>query len=53
MLTDERLRVARELLGAGTAAAVVARTLGIGRTTLYRHVNPTGTHPVPVGIPAS
>lgn len=40
VMSPERLRVARELLDAGTAAAVVARTLGIGRTTLYRHVRP-------------
>ena len=37
-LTAEKIRQARQLLDAGEPNAAVARTLGVGRTTLYRHL---------------
>jgi DNA invertase Pin-like site-specific DNA recombinase len=37
-LSDEQLRQARAMIAAGEAKAAVARTLRIGRTTLYRHL---------------
>lgn len=48
-MSPERLRVARELLDAGTAAAVVARTLGVGRTPLYRALGERPTPPAQLG----
>jgi DNA invertase Pin-like site-specific DNA recombinase len=37
-LTGEQLRQARAMIAAGEPKAAVARTLRIGRTTLYRHL---------------
>ena len=41
-LTSEQVDAARQLLATGASAASVARTLGVGRSTLYRHL---GTNP--------
>jgi len=40
-LTPSQVRDARVLLGEGRSSAQVARTLGIGRATLYRHLAAT------------
>ena len=37
-LGDEQLRQARAMIAAGEPKAAVARTLRVGRTTLYRHL---------------
>lgn len=37
VMTPEKLAVARQLLAAGRSPAVVAATIGVGRTTVYRH----------------
>jgi DNA invertase Pin-like site-specific DNA recombinase len=37
-LSDEQLRQARAMIASGEPKAAVARTLRIGRTTLYRHL---------------
>ena len=41
-LTSEQVDAARQLLATGTSAASLTRTLGVGRSTLYRHL---GTNP--------
>jgi DNA invertase Pin-like site-specific DNA recombinase len=40
-MTPAKLAVARRLLDAGQRPAEVARTIGVGRATLYRHLDPT------------
>lgn len=37
VMSDERASVVRDLLGQGLSMSQVARTLGVGRATLYRH----------------
>lgn len=44
-MTPDRIEGARRMLKANTPAAQVARSLGIGRTTLYRHMAEIETEP--------
>ncbi len=37
-MTPEKLDVARRMLGEGVPKAVVARTIGVSRTSLYVHL---------------
>ena len=39
-LTADRLEVAQQLIDSGKPVTEVARTLGVGRSTLYRHLTP-------------
>ena len=48
-LDDAKRDAARKLLEAGTPAIDVAKTLGVGRATLYRHL---GRSPIPQAAPA-
>lgn len=41
VMTPEKLAVARQMLVAGTPKAVIARTIGVARPTLYDHLRVT------------
>ncbi len=38
IMTPEKLTIARQMLDAGTSKAVVAKTIGVSRPTLYAHL---------------
>ena len=38
VMTPEKLAVARQMLAAGTSKAIIARTIGVSRPTLYDHL---------------
>ena len=38
IMTPEKLAIARQMLDAGTSKAVVAKTIGVSRPTLYAHL---------------
>lgn len=40
VMTAERREAARQMLDSGQEVAQVARTLGVGRATIYRHLGP-------------
>ena len=41
LMTPEKLAIARQMLDAGTSKAVVAKTIGVSRPTLYAHLGNT------------
>lgn len=50
VITEDKLRVARELLAGGQhTMQQIAATIGVGRATLYRHLEPRGAPDTPPG----
>jgi predicted DNA-binding protein YlxM (UPF0122 family) len=43
-MTTHKQRVAQEMYGSGQyTVAAIAKTLGVGRASIYRHLTPTGS----------
>jgi DNA invertase Pin-like site-specific DNA recombinase len=54
VMTDDKLAVARELIAGGQhTMAQVAATIGVGRATLYRHLDPADAPPTSSAVASS